>query len=55
MICKKFSISLYIDKSHFSLIGPIDAANVLGVTGMLLALMVKFDFLSEELFFLDVE
>ena len=41
-----------MDYNHFSLIDPVDAATVFGVTGVLLALIVKFDVLSLEPFYL---
>ena len=44
-----------MDSSHFSRIEPVDVAAALGVTGMLLALIVKFDFLSERFFFFDLD
>ena len=43
---KKFSISLYMDSSHRSLIAPWEDATDFGVTGMLLALITTLDFLS---------
>ena len=43
-----------MDSNHLSLIDPVEDATDLGVTGMLFALIVKFDFLSEGLFFLDL-
>ena len=44
MLSKKFSISLWIDTIHRSLTDPVLTATVLGMTGILLALMVNVDF-----------